>query len=72
MLETDVDLFVNTTSDVADFGGDQQLPDLPGPDAVVSLREANMAANNTSGLQVIGLIYRQPIRNLMGCVYNKT
>ena len=45
---------VNTTSDVADFGGAQQVGDLPGPDGKVSLREAITAANNTPGPQVIG------------------
>lgn len=48
------DILVTTTSDVADFGGAQQIGDLPGPDRLVSLREAIVAANNTSGPQVIG------------------
>jgi hypothetical protein len=47
------DIIVNTTADVADFGGAQQVGDLPGPDGFVSLREAITAANNTLGPQVI-------------------
>jgi parallel beta-helix repeat protein len=47
------DIVVNTTSDVEDFGGSQQIADLPGPDGVISLREAITAANNTPGPQVI-------------------
>lgn len=46
------DIIVTTTSDVVDFGG--TLADLPGPDGVVSLREAIIAANGTPGPQVIG------------------
>jgi hypothetical protein len=48
------DIVVDTTSDVADFGGAQQVGDLPGPDGKVSLREAIRAANNTPGPQLIG------------------
>ncbi len=48
------DILVTTTSDVADFGGTQQIGDLPGLDGLVSLREAIIAANNTTGPQVIG------------------
>ena len=48
------DILVSTTSDASDFGGAQQVADLPGPDGVVSLREAISAANNTPGPQVIG------------------
>lgn len=48
------DIVVNTTSDVGDFDGAQQVGDLPGPDGKVSLREAITAANNTAGPQVIG------------------
>ncbi|RMG53069.1 MAG: hypothetical protein D6723_07770 [Acidobacteria bacterium] len=44
---------VDTTSDVADFGGAQRIGDLPGPDGVVSLREAIIAANNTPGSETI-------------------
>jgi cytoskeletal protein CcmA (bactofilin family) len=44
---------VNTTSDADDFGGLRGVYDLPGPDGVVSLREAITAANNTSGPQTI-------------------
>lgn len=48
------DIIVNATSDLADFGGAQQVSDLPGLDGLVSLREAIIAANNTAGPQVIG------------------
>ncbi|GIX48474.1 MAG: hypothetical protein KatS3mg131_2685 [Candidatus Tectimicrobiota bacterium] len=44
-----VTLIVDTTSDVSDFGGAQQVDDLPGPDGKVSLREAITAANHTPG-----------------------
>jgi parallel beta-helix repeat protein len=46
------DILVNTTSDVADFNGN--IEDLPGPDGVVSLREAIIAAHNPLGRQSIG------------------
>lgn len=42
-------IIVNTTSDVSDFGGAQQVRDLPGEDGLVSLREAIIASNNTPG-----------------------
>jgi parallel beta-helix repeat protein len=45
---------VNSTDDASDFGGVQQVADLPGPDGMVSLREAIIAANNTTGPQAIG------------------
>ena len=48
------DILVTTTSDSFDFGGAQQVADLPGPDGVVSLREAITAANGTPGPQAIG------------------
>jgi len=44
---------VSMTDDVVDFGGAQQVVDLPGPDGLVSFREACTAANNTSGPQTI-------------------
>ena len=47
------DIIVNTTSDVLDFSDPQQVDDLPGPDGLVTLREAMIAANNTSGAQLI-------------------
>lgn len=47
------DIIVNTTSDAVDFGGAQQVADLPGPDGLVPLREAIIAANNTAGPQLI-------------------
>lgn len=48
------DILVNSTSDVVDFSGSFQVADLPGPDGLVSLREAIIAANNTAGPQVVG------------------
>jgi hypothetical protein len=44
---------VTTTSDLADFGGAHTSADLPGPDGVTSLREAIVAANNSSGPDTI-------------------
>lgn len=46
-------IIVNSTSDIEDFGGAQQIGDLPGPDGQVTLREAITAANNTAGPQTI-------------------
>ncbi len=48
------DIIVNTTSDEADFGGSQRVGDLPGPDGRVALREAIIAAKNTTGPHIIG------------------
>ncbi|MCK6561980.1 right-handed parallel beta-helix repeat-containing protein [candidate division KSB1 bacterium] len=53
-LSSPPDIIVTTTSDLADFDGGQQVSDLPGPDGLVSLREAIIAANNTAGPNVIG------------------
>ena len=47
-------IFVNTSDDVVDFGGAQQVADLPGPDGKVSLPEAGLASDNTPGVQTIG------------------
>jgi hypothetical protein len=44
---------VNTLEDISDFGGARQVGDLPGPDGLVSFREAVTAANNTPGPQTI-------------------
>ncbi len=44
---------VNTFEDVVDFAGAQRVSNLPGPDNVVSFREACIAANNTTGAQDI-------------------
>ncbi|TWT46160.1 hypothetical protein RAS1_26080 [Phycisphaerae bacterium RAS1] len=44
---------VTTPADVTDFGGSQQIGDLPGPDGRVSFHEACIAANNTPGPQTI-------------------
>src|SRR5262245_32351568 len=47
-------IFVTTPADFVDFGGSQQVGNLPGPDGLVSMREATLAANNTAGAQTIG------------------
>lgn len=44
---------VDTTSDVADFGGAQAVADLPGPDGQTSFREATIASTNTAGPETI-------------------
>lgn len=44
---------VTTLEDVFDLSGAQQVSDLPGPDGVVSFREACAAADNTPGPQTI-------------------
>jgi len=44
---------VDTTSDVADFGGAQTVADLPGPDGQTSFREATIASTNTAGPETI-------------------
>jgi hypothetical protein len=44
---------VTTTSKAVDFAGGQQVSDLPGPDGKVSLAEAIIAANATTGPQTI-------------------
>jgi hypothetical protein len=46
-------IVVNSTSDVEDFGGAQQVGNLPGPDGLITLREAITASNNTAGAQTI-------------------
>lgn len=47
-------IFVTTVADVVDFTGAQTVGDLPGPDGVVSMREACLAASKTPGPQTIG------------------
>ena len=46
-------IVVNSTSDLADFGGKQEINDLPGLDEEITLREAIIAANNTTGTDTI-------------------
>jgi hypothetical protein len=46
-------IIVNTSADIVDFGGAQQVSDLPGPDGKVSLPEAGLASDNTPGIQTI-------------------
>jgi len=47
-------IYVDTSSDVVDFGGAQRVADLPGPDGKISLPEAGLASDNTPGVQTIG------------------
>lgn len=47
-------VFVDTSDDVVDFAGAQQVADLPGPDGKISLPEAGLASDNTPGVQTIG------------------
>lgn len=47
-------IFVDTSNDVIDFGGAQQVGDLPGPDGKISLPEAGLASDHTPGVQTIG------------------
>jgi len=52
--KTAVDVItVNTLDDVSDFSGLNRVGDLPGPDGLISFREAVAAANNTTGPQTI-------------------
>lgn len=44
---------VTTLHDIRDFGGNQKIPDLPGPDGKVSFGEAVAAVNNEPGPQTI-------------------
>ena len=44
---------VDTTRDMADFGGAQTVADLPGPDGQTSFREATIASTNTAGPETI-------------------
>jgi len=44
---------VTTSADVVDVSGSATVADLPGPDGVVSLREALLASDNTPGRQTI-------------------
>jgi len=47
-------IFVDTSRDDVDFGGAQQVADLPGPDGRISLAEAGLASDHTAGVQTIG------------------
>lgn len=44
---------IDTAQDVLDFGGAQQIGDLPGPDGRISAVEAALASDNTPGVQTI-------------------
>lgn len=44
---------VDSTSETVDFTGAQQIGDLPGPDGLITLREAIVAANNTAGADLV-------------------
>ena len=46
-------IVVTAGDDTVDFGGAQRIADLPGPDGMVSIAEAVIAANNTPGAQTI-------------------
>ena len=46
-------IIVDMSDDVVDFGGSQEVDDLPGPDGRISFREALRAADNTPGPQEI-------------------
>ena len=60
---------VTATGDVVDFGGAQQVGDLPGPDGTVALREAVLAANNTVGVQTIAFNIPVSDPNFNGSVF---
>jgi hypothetical protein len=47
-------IYVTTVADKVDFAGAQTVANLPGPDGLVSMREACVAATNTVGPQTIG------------------
>ena len=47
-------VYVTTRSDTSDFTGAKTVADLPGPDGLVSMREAITATNNTPGPQTVG------------------
>ena len=60
---------VTMTNDTVDFGGLQQIPDLPGPDGQVSFREACIAASNTIGPETIAFaIPQSPVNEWSGGV----
>ena len=51
--QTETIVTVDTTSMAVDFGGGQQVSDLPGPDGKTTLREATIASTNTIGPETI-------------------
>lgn len=51
--QNETTITVDTTSMAVDFGGAQQVTDLPGPDGKTSLREATIASTNTAGPETI-------------------
>ena len=53
-LSVTPDIIVNSTADVLDFSVPMQVEQLPGPDGLVTLYEALVAANYTPGPQIIG------------------
>lgn len=52
---------VTTSQDVVDFSQPQTIAQLPGPDGVVSFREAVLAADNTAGPQTVA--FAVPVSN---------
>lgn len=54
MAGGDETIIVTTLNDTVDFGGTQQISDLPGPDGEISFREACAAVNHTPGEHTIG------------------
>src|ERR1044071_7275497 len=59
---------VDTVHDIVDFPAPQTVAELPGPDGVVSFREACTAANNTPGPQTIAFAIPQSQWWLLGDV----
>lgn len=47
-------IFVTTSADVVDVPNGATIDDLPGPDGMVSFREALRASDNTAGRQTVG------------------
>ncbi len=54
---------VTTTADIVDFPAPQTAAQLPGPDGVVSFREAVLAMDNTAGPQVIAFAIPRSLWN---------
>jgi len=62
---------VTTTADVVDINGfTGTIPDLPGPDGLVSFSEAMIATNNTPGHQTVGFAIPASELGWIGPQYN--